>query len=400
MEELNAIFEIAKMIANEKTGSLSESESGILKNWLSENDGNKQVYYKLKDGEILIDDLNELKKFDAKKAFQRIEQQISIEKKPQKPVRLSLNILKYAAAFAAIMLCSYLVINKIKKPETTQYAQNTFMPGKQRAILITANNQEITLDSLGKKQIVTDEMVEIVQSGSTLSYHRNDSVEIKKNCTEYNTLVTPRSGEYTLVLSDGTEVMLNSESKLKYPVIFSDNSREVELEGEAFFKVTKSTKIPFVVKANDLNVTVYGTVFNVSAYSSETLVQTTLVEGSVGVSINNKTTESDIKLIPGQQLTYYKSNGNSETKEVNTEQFIAWTKGMFVFENEPIENILKVLSRWYDFDIEFKDDNIKNQRFTISLGRYDQVSKILDMISISSDVKFSTKGNSILVNSE
>lgn len=400
MEKLNRIFEIARLIAKEKTDKLSNSESKKLQNWLAENDENKKIYKKLQEGEYLTNELNELKKFDELKAFKKVEQIISTERKQIKVYRLVPNFMKYAAAVAMLVICSYLIITKINIPETTNYAHSTILPGQQKAILITADKQEIALDSSDKKQIIKDELADIVNSGSTLRYNKNDSIDNTKIITEYNTLITTRGGEYTLVLSDSTEVMLNSESKLKYPVVFNNNSREVELEGEAFFMVTKSKKIPFIVKAKDVNVTVYGTVFNVSAYSNESLIQATLVEGSVGVTLNNFKSESEIKIKPGQQLSYNKGTGDTEKKEVNTEQFIAWTEGKFVFENEPIEKILKVMSRWYDFDFKFKDESLKKQRFTLSLGRYDDVNKILDMISTSSVVKFSTKGNSIIVYSE
>jgi ferric-dicitrate binding protein FerR (iron transport regulator) len=399
MEKLYTIFEIAGLIAKEKTVALSALENETLQKWLAENESNKLIYKKLQDGENLINEINELKKFDAKIAFKKIEQIISTERKQPKIFRFVPNYIKYAAAVAALIVCSYLIFTKVNKPETSHFSASTIMPGKQKAILITANNQKIVLDSSADKQIIKDELAAIIQSGSTLSYNKNDSVDNSKNVTEYNTLITPRGGEYTLVLSDGTEVILNSGSTLKYPVVFNDNTREVNLEGEAFFKVAKSQTTPFIVKTNDENVTVYGTVFNVSAYSNENMVKTTLVEGSVGVSLNNKA-EPSVKIKPGQQHSYDKSTGNTETKEVNTEQFIAWTKGMFVFENEPIENILKVMARWYNFDYEFKSDNLKKQRFTLSLGRYDNVSKILDMMSISSNLKFSAKGNSITVYSE
>ncbi len=155
---------------------------------------------------------------------------------------------------------------------------------------------QIVLDSSNKEEILRDGLTNIIHSGSTLSYNKSDSIDNVKNVTEYNTLITPRGGEYTLFLSDGTEVILNSGSKLKYPVVFNHNNREVELEGEAFFRVTKSKKSPFIVKTNDVNVTVYGTVFNVSAYNNENLIQTTLIEGSVGVSLNDSQSESEVKI--------------------------------------------------------------------------------------------------------
>lgn len=399
MEKPDRIFEIARLIAQEKINVLSDNESEVLQNWLMENEANRKIYTKIKNGEYLINELNELKKFDKHKAFQHVEQLISKERKQPKIFRFIPNTIKYAAAIAAIIMCTYLIISEIKEDKTGQFAQSTIVPGKHRAILITSDNQEIVLDDSDNMQIIKSELADITNSGSTLSYNKTDSVDASESATEYNTLITPPGSEYTLVLSDGTEVMLNSESKLKYPVVFNKNSREVKLEGEAFFKVTKNRNTPFIVKADHVNVTVYGTVFNVSAYNNEGLVQTTLIEGSVGVSLISNI-ETETKINPGQQHTYHKESGNTDTKEVNTEQYIAWTKGMFLFQNEPIENILKAMSRWYNFDLEFKDENLKKQRFTLSLGKYDNVSEVLDMISMSSNIKFSIDGNSILVYAE
>jgi len=397
MARLNKIFEIARLVTKGKIDKLSDSESKMLQYWLAENDNNKAIYKKLQDEQMLINEVNELKKFDEINAFQKIEQVISRQKIQPKVLRIVPNLVKYAAAVIVLLVGSYLILTKTSKHEIVHYAASTIMPGNQKAILITAGNQKIVLDSSDKEEILIDGLVNIVHSGSTLNYRKNDTIDNTKNVPEYNTLITPRGGEYTLFLSDGTEVILNSGSRLKYPVVFNNGSREVALEGEAFFRVTKSKKSPFIVKANDVNVTVYGTIFNVSAYNSENLIQTTLIEGRVGVSLNYTQSESEVKIKPGQQLIYNKGTGNSETKEVKTEQFIAWTKGQFVFENEPIENILKIMSRWYDFDFEFKGIDLKKQRFTLSLGRYEDINKILELISSSSNLKFSTRGNSITV---
>jgi transmembrane sensor len=398
MEKPERIFEIARLIAKEKTDELSVIESNILQNWLAENDRNRGIYKKLQDGEMLAKELNELEKFDKQKAFKKVQQRISKERKQQKIFRPVTSFMKYAAAVAVLLVCSYLIIPISNKHEVVQYTQNTILPGKQKATLITTDNEEVVLTNSDKVQIIKDQTAGIILSGSTLCYYK--AVADEKKVIGYNTLITPRGGGFTLILSDSTEVILNSGSKLKYPVIFNDNSRLVELEGEAFFKVTKSLKTPFIVKTNDVNITVYGTAFNLSAYSDESFIQTTLVEGKVGVTLNNMKSGSEIKLMPGQQLTYDRRTGSNETTDVNTGQFTAWTNGKFVFENEPIGNILNVMSRWYNFNFEFKDESLKKQRFTLNLSRYDDVNKILDMISISSDIKFSIKGDSVLVNSE
>jgi transmembrane sensor len=397
MKNLNSLFQISELIAKEKTSILSDSENATLKQWLSENPRNSEVYKKLQDENFLESEINELNAIDSHKAFIKVNRKI--EYKPVKTFRLIPAYMKYAAAIAVLVVCSYVVFHLVNNSQPANYAQSTILPGKQRAILITANNQQIQLDSSNTKQIIINASANIVQTGSTLTYNKNDSINNSKAQLAYNTLITPLGGEYTLILSDGTKVMLNSGSKLKYPVVFAGITRQVELEGEAYFEVTKSQKSPFIVQANKVNVTVYGTVFNVMAYTSENQIQTTLIEGSIGVSIHNSKVPIEQKIKPGQQLTYNTNTESSETKEVDTDRYIAWTNGMFVFENEPIENILKVMSRWYNFEYEFKNENIKHQRFTISIGKYDKVSKILDLISASSGLKFNAKENTIIVQS-
>jgi transmembrane sensor len=399
MKEDYPLFKIAALIAKEKSGSLASSEKEILHQWLLENDHNKTLYDKLRDGETLINDLTELKSIDTKKAYSKIEGIIKQKGKPVKTYRFIPAYSKYAAAIVALAVCSFFIIHHFSESKTNNISQHIFFPGKTKAILITANSREIVLDSSINKQTIKDAQADIAYYGSTLSYNKSAATNNEVTIS-YNTLITPRGSEYTVILSDGTEVTLNAGSKLKYPVVFTGSIREVELEGEAFFKVKKSLTSPFIVKANEVNVKVYGTIFNVSAYNNESLVKTTLIEGSVGVSIRSSKTISELKIKPGQQFTYNKVNENSITEEVDTDRYVAWTKGMFMFENEPIENILKVMSRWYNFDFEFKDDNLRKQRFTLNLGRYYNANKIFDMISISSKVKFAAKGNLITVYSE
>ena len=240
----------------------------------------------------------------------------------------------------------------------------------------------------------------ITDTSYTLSYASIDSLQTGTNELEYNKLIIPRGGEYTLKLSDGTEVILNSETNLKYPVLFAQNERKVYLEGEAFFNVKNSKETPFIVTINDVEVKVYGTSFNVSAYTNENDIKTTLVEGSVGVSYPNNKDKPEQKLKPGQQFCYNKNTGKFNLKTVNTDLYTAWTKGIFVFENEPLDNILKKLARWYNFEFEFKDNKLKYQRFTGDLRRYDDIKKILDMISIASQVKFKIENTKVIISNK
>lgn len=400
MEKIHPLFKIAKLISSEISNGLTDAEKQELQRWISESESNRLFYNKIRDGESLISKLNEIKKFDAGRAFTNAEQRIAQANRPNTIFRSLQGYLKYAAAILLLAVCSYFIVNKLVRNETPLHAQNSLSPGKQRAILVTAGHRRILLDSTEKIQTIRDESVEIIHSGSALVYPMTETVEDNDGKLSHNILITPRGGEYTVVLSDGTRVILNADSRLEYPVFFGNHLREVILEGEAFFKVSKSEKTPFTVKAKDVNITVYGTAFNVSAYGSENMVQTTLVEGSIGVNVKSSKTLPQTKIYPGQQFTYDNATGTAGINDVDAERFIAWTKGMFIFENEPLVNILEDLSRWYDFTFEFKEDELKQQRFTLSIGRYENATRILDLISMSSDIKFSVSGDSVIVSAK
>lgn len=397
MEKLYPLFEIASIIAKEKIGSITEAEQQQLQKWLRQNSTNKHLYEKLKADKLLINDWKQLEKFDSTKAFKKIEKKIQDEKKTRV---LLPNYLKYAAAIAIVIIGSYFTFHYFKNQNHLVTPEYAIAPGTQKAILVTAQQQQIELDNTTGERFIKGEEVQILQSGSKLDYHSDSKASANLTEVSYNTLITPKGSEYSVVLSDGTEVMLNACSKLKYPVVFNTEARMVELEGEALFKVRKSLKTPFIVKTSNVNIKVYGTVFNVSAYSNDNKVQTTLAEGSVGIAYPDIHKAEELKLNPGQQNTFDKSTGNIETKEVDAASFMAWSRGLFVFENEPIENILRVLSRWYAFDYEFKDVSLKQQRFTISISRYSNASGIFDMIAASSHLRFSMKDNVIRVFSE
>lgn len=179
MEKLYPLYKIAELIAKEKSDGLSDAEKKILQSWISESESNKLLYKKLQDGEMLLSQINELKKFDPYKAFLKAEQRITITATPFKFIRFIPDYIKYAAAVAVLAVFSYFIINSFNRPVTYQHVQNSISTGKPKAILITADNQ-IVLDSSVKNQIIRDASADIQNSGSTLTYSRNKPVRIQK----------------------------------------------------------------------------------------------------------------------------------------------------------------------------------------------------------------------------
>ena len=227
------------------------------------------------------------------------------------------------------------------------------------------------------------------RGGSTLAYLAGDT--LGSGTLAYNTLNVPKGAEFNLVLADGTQVWLNAESKLKYPVVFGSEERVVELEGEGFFKVSKDASRPFRVKTKSQVVEVLGTEFNVDAYPDEGYVYTTLVEGKVKVDAEGKSLE----LVPGMQSVV----GGQEmySRKVNTGDVVSWKNGMFVLEDKSLEEIMSKLARWYDFNIFYQNQAVKEITFKGKIPRYASFESILDILERTGEVKFKVSGQTVTV---
>ena len=170
-----------------------------------------------------------------------------------------------------------------------------------------------------------------------------------------NNLEIPRGGEFHIILEDSTEVWLNAESSLKYPEYFTESSREVEISGEAYFKVAKDAKRPFYVKSAGNRIKVYGTEFNISSYADEECVYTTLVKGSISLQPQNSN-DAELFLTPGHQAIFAKADSSTSITTIKTDVITSWKDGMFVFEDKTLAQIMKSLARWYDFSYEFANE--------------------------------------------
>ena len=207
-------------------------------------------------------------------------------------------------------------------------------------------------------------------------------------------MIVPRAGEYTLTLSDGTRVWLNSETEIRYPVAFGKDRRTVFLSGEAYFEVTKDAERPFLVIMDDMEVKVYGTSFNVNTHYVGK-VQTTLVKGKVGIVV--KSTGNETVLQPGQMAEFDRHEKDVEVKDVDTYYYTAWKDGEFVFQNERVEEILERLSRWYNVNVFYVSEDVKEKRFTGVIARFTDVADVLHLIGETATVQFNLKGNVITV---
>lgn len=213
------------------------------------------------------------------------------------------------------------------------------------------------------------------------------SVQVKP---VYNKVEIPRGGEYALVLSDGTKVHLNSMSSLRFPVAFTADKREVELQGEAYFEVSKTGQ-PFIVNVNGMQVEVLGTTFNISAYPNEEY-QTTLVTGSVRVSAEKG---ESLVLKPSQQATIVSGGNSIQVRTVDTSFYTSWVKGKINFKDQRLEDIMKILSRWYDMNVVYENEGLKNIRFGCNLNRYEEITPFVKLLEQTEEVHVKIEGNTI-----
>jgi ferric-dicitrate binding protein FerR (iron transport regulator) len=212
----------------------------------------------------------------------------------------------------------------------------------------------------------------------------------------YNEIRTPRGGQYRVVLSDGTQVWLNAASSMRFPVVFPEGERRVELRGEAYFEVAKDTAKPFRVEAPGSLVEVLGTHFNVNAYDDESTVRTTLLEGRVSVrSTRGGMADRKRVLMQGQQASVTQDGTVRVTSDADTEEAVAWKNGRFHFNSSDLRSIMRQVARWYDAEVVFEGD--PELHFTGQITRKDEVATVLRMLEMTGEVRFRIEGRRILV---
>jgi ferric-dicitrate binding protein FerR (iron transport regulator) len=264
-------------------------------------------------------------------------------------------------------------------------------PGGARAMLTLGDGSTIVLDSSSNGQLGVQGNTKVIKLGSgRLSYQKGKNTA-HNNAIVYNTIATPRGGQYKVVLVDGSSVWLNASSSLKFPTEFRDGLREVEITGEAYFEIAHNASKPFRVKVKDMYVNVLGTSFNIMAYDDETAVHTTLLQGSLKVS----NTENSKLLKPGQQVQLNNKGSFKLVPDADVEGAVAWKNGKFSFSSANIKEIMKQVERWYDVDVVFERNS--SLHFTGELSRFVNVSELLRKLELTNEVHFRIEKGRITV---
>jgi len=271
-------------------------------------------------------------------------------------------------------------------------------------------NNEVELILNGDKNITiqeSDSVISYSNAGKNVAIGTSKKIAQKttnKNEIAFNTLLVPYGKRKEIILNDGTKVWLNSGSKLIFPAYFSDDKREVYLEGEAIFEVAHNPKKPFFVKANAYNVQVLGTVFNISNYKDDDAIKTVLKSGSVQINYENNrllsTTES-IKITPNTLAVYHKNHKKVNTQQVKVDTYFSWRDGVFIFKNDSMASIMKKLSRYYDLEIIINNKNIATHTFSGHLDVKEDINLVMKTIITAENSAFNytiTEDKKLIIN--
>ena len=272
-----------------------------------------------------------------------------------------------------------------QRQQTELLPQEYFAPGSYQALLTVPGGETYRL-ARGTREGRLKKTNAYVK-GDTLNYVSRGNAENGV----YHRLIIPRGGEYMLKLSDGTQVWLNAESELYYPVVFGETERKVMLKGEAYFQVTSDSLHPFVVETGGQKLTVLGTSFGIRSYQEEKRILTTLETGKVEIEAEGR----QVILKPGEQSRY--EPGSLSVKTVNTALYTAWHKGKFIFSDQPLEEILNTLARWYNIEVEYRTEEIKKIRVNGELPRYGDVREFLMKIELLEKARFNVNGKTVTV---
>lgn len=386
---INQYFEIARLIAKQISGELDKEEQIRLENWRKESPENERLFEEIRNEENITANLRRRNSFNTDMGWEKVNEGIHKYRFRKRVLR----ICRYAAMLAMPLVIAALVTFQIineNRNDKTIAATEQILPGSTKATLTLDNGEIVDLTATKGERLEESDGTLIKIDSATLNYKHGANAADGK--IAYNKVSVPRGGEYKLVLSDGTRVHINSMSSLRYPVSFGSKTRQVELDGEAYFEVSKTGQ-PFIVNANGMDVEVLGTTFNLSAYKDEPR-QTTLVSGSVRVRTGN----GNSRIIkPSQQASIAPGANQIDVRTVDTAFYTSWIHGKIKFKYQRLEDIMKTLSRWYDMDIVYADKEAKNLRFGCYVNRYEEISPLLELLRNTGSVKIETKGKTIKI---
>lgn len=368
------------------SGELDEREEENVRVWLEASQENRNAYESLMKDYLRI---------------RWVQENVQIREEQAKKIIFSSlkkkrNLTPYygvAASIAVLLIVTlFFFIREDKQIVSEKLVTSEIKPIQSKAILVLSMGEQIQLTKSTQKIQEQDGSVLKIDSVMGVQY---DSLSTKRaEKPIYNKIVVPRGGEYFVTLSEGTKVWLDADSELEYPVFFSGDFREVKLKGNAYFCVTKKNDKPFVVRAGEFSLKVYGTEFNVNAYDLQN-IETVLVNGSIGFKANESTPERMME--PNELAVSDSRTGLSEIHQVDIYPYIAWKNQNIVFVNERLESIMEKMARWYDVTVFFQDESLKDLRFDCNMRRYTDIRDLFFFLEKTSNARFALNGRTVVI---
>lgn len=376
MENINKFKNhAAELFEKYQSGTLSEEEHALLHSWFRTYTDPSVENIKLSDEELAEMHEQLLKRF-----------------KDREPSLLKKIIPLIAAAciFIALATSLYLYFYKAPQDHMNNALANDVQPGGSRAYWITEEGETFNLTT-----DINNHSIATIDQELGIIIFSPDNTLTGDVVPKQQTITTPIGGEYTVILSDGSTVKLNSNSSLTFTHPFRD-SREVTLWGEGYFEVAHNPSKPFFVNTSYQHIQVLGTTFNIKSYKEDQQTTTTLVSGKLRVAENDLADATSFILSPGETA----QSGKNQTLTVQRSQklkTVAWQKGEFQFDGESLEEVLQILSRWYDVDVSYQRTSPTKVRFGGAISRNRNLSDVLNILTAQEDFTYEIRGRQVII---
>lgn len=401
MEEFDVASRISYLIAAHLNAEITSEEQAELDCWLDADINNKRHFEQTYQQYSIQEKLAVYHNADRNAVWQKIVQHIKHDDvKLASPNDKRIRIYKYISIAASIIFIGFIstlfFLPGGKEQKITDHiaVATQIMPGKDGATLTFSDGRVIAFDDLPVGHPIQKNGMSIVKSESGEIQYELAGED--NNNTAYHIIETARAEQIKIRLPDGTLVFLNAASSLKLPANFGKSKeRRVVLHGEAYFEVAHHTMRPFIVHNENQEVTVLGTIFNISCYKDEPQAKTTLIEGSV--RIKNLKSNVETRLVPGQQAIL--SDQKMVTKPVQTEDVVDWKNGYFMFNHETLASMMKKIARWYDIEVIYNDATMKDKTFFGSINKYSSISQLIHVLEKTEVASFEIKGRQLIISS-
>lgn len=381
---------IAKLIVKSRIGSLSDRETRVLNDWIANDSGNRDLYDRMLNKDF-AEDIDIINRIDSVAGYKKYIDKYGM---PLSRTNIRPKIFGWMAASSAVLAVFVVITTLMLRPDITMLDSSSYHKSLVKATILTlADGRTIELNDAVNDSLSVIDGIDIDMQKATIVYQ---NAPVKKNELEYNTIETPIGAQYHVVLSDGTNVWIAPDTRLKFPVRFPVDKRMVYVEGEAYFDVAKSDSPMCISASNGVSIDVLGTAFNFKSYPDDISTEVVLERGVVRMNYQN----NGVTMKPGELgvcSPMAVGSGDIAIEKADIEYHTAWRFKRLVFAEEPIASIMTKLKRWYDIDVRFSNTTDTSLLYSGDLLKTDDISTILNAFVETGKLKYEIKGNTVYI---